>query len=66
MKKSFFILAGTFLFLLSSPIFAQADPGDDPDVPAAPIDDYLWLLALIGLFYVFIRLRTIKSIKKQS
>ena len=56
MKKSIFILASIFLLLLSCPIFAQSDPGDDP-VPAAPIDHYIWGLALMGLLYVFLKLR---------
>ncbi len=55
--KSHLILARIFLFLLTTPVLAQADPGDDPDVPAAPIDGYLWVLAAIGLVYVFLRLR---------
>ena len=57
MKKIFLIVASIFITLISNPILAQADPGDDPDVPAAPIDDYLWALAAIGLVYVFFRLR---------
>lgn len=55
MKKSIYILASLVLFLVTSPIFAQADPGDDP-VPA-PIDDYVYVLAAIGLLYVFFRVR---------
>jgi hypothetical protein len=57
MKKLFLILTSTFISLVSSPVFAQADPGDDPEVPAAPIDGYVWVLAAIGLVYVFLRLR---------
>lgn len=56
MKKSIFILASIYLLLLSTPIVAQPeDPGVDP--VAAPIDDYVWVLALVGLFYVILRLR---------
>lgn len=57
MKKSIYILASLLIFLFTNPIFAQADPGDDPDVPSAPIDDYVWVLALLGLVYVFLRVR---------
>jgi hypothetical protein len=28
------------------------------DTPAAPIDAYVWVLAVLGLVYVFLRLRT--------
>jgi len=30
---------------------------EEPDTPAAPIDGYGWVLATIGLTYVFLRLR---------
>jgi phosphoglycerol transferase MdoB-like AlkP superfamily enzyme len=56
MKKIFPILASLFLLLLSNPILAQEDPGADPDV-AAPIDGYVYVLAFLGLVYVFLRLR---------
>jgi hypothetical protein len=58
MKKIFIIICGIFITLLSNPVLAQADPGDDPDT-AAPIDDYIWVLAAIGLVYVFLRVRAI-------
>jgi len=57
MKKIFLIVASIFITLLSNPVLAQADPGDDPDVPAAPIDNYVWILAAIGLIYVFLKVR---------
>jgi hypothetical protein len=58
MKKIFIIMVSIFISLLSTPIFAQLeDPGDDPDAPAASIDSYLWVLAIVGLIYVLIRLR---------
>lgn len=57
MKKSIYILASLLIMLFTSSIFAQAEPGDDPDPAAAPIDDYLWVLVLMGLLYVFLKLR---------
>lgn len=49
-------------FCSSFALFAQ--PGDD-DIggglqdgdPTAPIDDYVWVLALIGLLFVFYKFR---------
>jgi hypothetical protein len=58
MKKIFPILASLFLLLLSNPILAQEDPGADPDDPTVlPIDGYVYVLAFLGLVYVFLRLR---------
>ena len=58
MKKIFLAATSIFISLLSTPIFAQVlDPGDDPDLPTAPIDNYLWVLAAIGLIYFFLRQR---------
>lgn len=58
MKKSIFILASLYLLLLSNPLFAQLEePGDDP--LTTPIDDYIWILALIGLALVFLKFRAI-------
>ena len=34
--------------------------------PAAPIDDYLWILGLVGLFFVFMKFRTIQNKRIQS
>lgn len=57
MKKSILLLASLFIFLLSNPIFAQADPGVDPEPAAAPIDDYVWALVAVGLIFAFLTLR---------
>jgi hypothetical protein len=57
-------------------MFAQADPGTGGDVEndgtldatpaAAPIDDYVWILALIGLVFVFMKFRAIQNKKINS
>jgi hypothetical protein len=65
MKKSIYILSSLLIILFTNPIFAQADPGDDP--VAAPIDDSIWVLALIGLVVVSLKFRAIhKEIKNDS
>lgn len=59
MKKIFLTISSLFILLLSTPIFAQVeDPGDDPDTLGAPIDSYVWVLAIVGLIYIFLRLKT--------
>lgn len=72
MKKYKKILLVIIVSLFSNVItFAQTTPGDigDPadanplDTPAAPIDSYLWLLALVGLLYVLLRFRTLAKQK---
>ncbi len=54
-----FYFASTFI------LFAQSTPGAndeggtmESDEVAAPIDDYVWILAVIGLLFVFYRLRS--------
>jgi hypothetical protein len=61
MKKSFLKLASIFIILISNPVLAQlTDPGDDPDAPVAeaPINNYVLVLAAIGLIYVFLKIRS--------
>jgi hypothetical protein len=62
----------TAFYLCSTFIMLAQDPGTDGGVendgttdttPAAPIDDYVWVLALIGLFFVFMKLRAIQKKK---
>jgi hypothetical protein len=49
-----------------------AQPGTDNDTSdleetdAVPIDDYVWVLAAIGLAYVFLRLRALYLQEKTS
>ena len=49
-----------------------AQPGTDNDTSdleetdAVPIDDYVWVLAAIGLVYVFLRLRALSFQEKTS
>lgn len=49
MKKSINLLALLFILLCTTPLFAQADPGDDP--AAAPIDAGITLLLAAGALY---------------
>lgn len=52
------------VFYICSTFTLFAQPGTDDngsdlegtDTPAAPIDDYVWVLALIGLVFVFHRI----------
>lgn len=51
MKKLIFIVACLFMLLLTSPIFAQVDPGADPEPAPAPIDGGLIMLIAAGVLY---------------
>jgi hypothetical protein len=64
----------TFYLCSTFAMFAQ-DPGTGGGVdndgsgdttPAAPIDDYVWVLALIGLFFVFMKFRAVQKNKINS
>jgi len=49
-----------FYFCSTFVLFAQPGVVDETDgdtTPGAPIDDYLWVLAVIGLICVFVKLR---------
>ncbi len=67
--SKFYVVAA---FICSTAIvFAQEGPGDDSDDVGgmegadnqAPIGDYAWILLVLGLVYVFYKL---KSLSKQS
>ncbi|QBN20018.1 hypothetical protein [Flavobacterium nackdongense] len=60
-----FYIAAVF-FCSTMVLFAQ--PGDNDaggglegNDPPAPIDDYVWVLALVGLFFVFMKFRAIHN-----
>lgn len=60
--KLFFTIA--LLLMNNFILFAQTNFDDDvEDVPAAPIDDYLWVLALVGLLLAFMWFRSIQNKK---
>lgn len=54
-------------------VVAFAQPGtndgtgslEDTD-PTAPIDNYIWVLAIVGLFFVFIKFRSMRNISTQN
>jgi len=55
--------------------FAAVAPGDDTAdgslesvdaAAAAPIDNYVWVLALVGLVFVFLKLRAIQNKKMHN
>lgn len=65
----------TIFFLLVSFItFAAEQPGDEADggslegtdTAAAPIGDYIWVLALLGIVFVFMKFRKIHQRKINS
>lgn len=73
MKKNLLKYYITAFYLYTSFVtFAQ--PGSDGDGsgglegsdPAAPIDDYIWVLVLVALAFVFIKLRTFQKKKIQG
>jgi len=62
--KFIYIISSILLFLVTSPVIAQEDPGDDPD--AVPIDDYLWVLVLVGVVFAIIKLKAYAKQAKPS
>jgi hypothetical protein len=45
---------------------SNGDPLEGPD-PGAPIDDYVWVLAIVGLIFAFMKFRGLvqqKSLQK--
>ena len=59
-----FYLCSTFV-LFAQPGDGNGLSGDDglegggDTTPGAPIDDYVWVLALVGLLFVFLKFRAI-------
>lgn len=37
--------------------------GDGDTTPAAPIDNYVWILAILGALFIFLKLRAIQNTK---
>lgn len=67
--KTNFLKYYTIAFYLCSTFVMFAQPGDndtdgtinDGDAPGAPIDDYIWVMALVGLFFVFMKFRAMQK-----
>lgn len=63
-------------FYLCSVFMMSAQPGaqngdntleaDTDTTPATPIDDYIWVLAAIGLVFVFMKYRAMQNRKVNS
>lgn len=59
----------TFYFCSTCMMFAQPgsgsdnggidDAGNNDATPAAPVDDYVWVMAGLGLLFVFLKFRAI-------
>ncbi len=67
MKKQFNKYYISFFYICSTFVL-YADPGTDNDTSdletidaPVPIDDYIWFLALIGLIYMFLKIKDFKN-----
>jgi hypothetical protein len=62
---TFFCLCSNFV------LFAEPGDGNDTndlenvDAVAAPINDYIWVLALAGLIFIFLKLKAAQNKEKQ-
>jgi len=65
-KKLIYQLSSLFFLLNVIPVMAQTDPGADPDAVAAPIDQNIWILALIGIVYTIIKLNKTRITQKNQ
>jgi len=70
MKNQYTKYYFAFFYLCSTIVlFAQPGAGNDTsnlegtDAPAAPINENIWVLALIGLLFVFMKLKNLKNKK---
>lgn len=62
-----FYLCSTFAMFADPGTGSDGDPLENGDTAAPmPIDDYVWVLALIGLVFVFMKFRSIQKKKINS
>jgi len=63
-----FYLCSTFAMFAQDPGTGGGveNDGSTDATPAAPIDDYVWVLVLVGLFFVFMKFRSIQKRKINS
>ena len=62
-----FYLCSTFvLFAQPGDTAPGGLEGDGDTTPGAPIDDYVWVLAVIGLLFVFMKFRAIQKNRIQG
>ena len=56
-----FYLCSTFIAFAQPGSWSSDGPldGDGDTTPLAPIDDYVWVLAVVGLLFVFLKFRAI-------
>jgi hypothetical protein len=54
------------LVLLAQPGSGSDGPPLEDADPPAPIDDYIWVLAIVGLLFVFMKFRAIYNTKIQG
>jgi hypothetical protein len=64
-----FYLCSTFV-LFAAPGDGNGGTGEEAleanDAAAAPIDDYIWVLALVGFLFIFMKVRAIQNKKMHS
>jgi hypothetical protein len=59
----FFFFATFIAFAQDPGTGSTGDPLENPDAVAAPIGDYVWVLVLLGIVFVFMKLRAIQNKK---
>ena len=62
---AFFCLCFNFVLFASPGDGNDTNDLENVDAVAAPINDYLWVLALAGLIFIFLKLRAAQSKKNQ-
>lgn len=73
--KNIFLKLYIIAFYFCSTALLFADPGTEDSTgtgnlesgdAAAPIDDYVWIMALVGLIFVFMKFRAMKKNRIQG
>jgi hypothetical protein len=58
---AFFYLCANFVLYADPGSGNETDDLESVDAPTSPIDDYIWFLAIIGLIYIFLKLRALNT-----
>lgn len=56
-------VGSTFVMYAQPGDASDSDSLEGADAPAAPIDNYIWILSVIALVYVFLKFRYIQNNK---